>query len=55
MTQPQSCGANIKSDTNKSYARYQIKWQPEMIKILHKHMFELVPDPKNGLLSGFLS
>lgn len=43
------------TDTNKSYARYQIKWQPEMIKILHKHMFEPVPDTKNGLLSGFLS
>jgi hypothetical protein len=43
------------TDTNKSYARYQIKWQPEMVKILHKHMFEPLPDSKNGLLSGFLS
>jgi len=43
------------TDTGKSYARYQIKWQPQMVEILHKHMFEPAPNSKNGLLTGFLS
>jgi hypothetical protein len=42
------------TDSGKSYARYQIKWQPKIVEILHRHMFEEYPDPKDGIIQGFL-
>lgn len=41
--------------SGKSYARYDIKWQPEMLEILRKHLFETLPKPEQGLITGYIS
>jgi len=42
------------SPAGTSWSRYEIKWQPEMVEILRKHLFQEVPKPDQGLLTGYI-
>jgi hypothetical protein len=42
------------SPAGTSWSRYEIKWQPEIVDILRKHLFQEVPKPDQGLLTGYI-
>lgn len=42
------------TEDGKSWSRYDIRWQPEIVEILRKHLFMEMPKPEQGLLTGHI-